>query len=78
MNEINPLIWPSPAGIGQMPVATWDQTVAVAIEAAIIPSAPDAGAYRTDLAEQARTGITGDVNGANFQKGTVEVTPGGN
>jgi NitT/TauT family transport system substrate-binding protein len=77
MNEINPLIWPSPAGIGQMPVATWDQTVAVAIEAAIIPGTPDAGAYRTDLAEQARTGITGDVNGANFQKGTVPVTAGG-
>jgi NitT/TauT family transport system substrate-binding protein len=77
MNEINPLIWPSPAGIGQMPVATWDQTVAVAVEAAIIPGAPDAGAYRTDLAEQARTGITGDINGANFQKGTVPVTAGG-
>jgi NitT/TauT family transport system substrate-binding protein len=77
MNEINPLIWPSPNGIGQMPVDTWTQTVAVAKEAAIIPGDPDAGAYRTDLAEAARVGITGDVNGNNFVKGTVEVTAGG-
>jgi len=77
MNEINPLIWPSPDGIGQMPVATWDQTVQVAIDAAIIPGEPDEGAYRTDLAEAARAGIEGDVNGTGFVKGTVEVTPGG-
>jgi NitT/TauT family transport system substrate-binding protein len=77
MNEINPLIWPSPEGIGQMPVETWDQTVAVAIEAAIIPDGDYDDAYRTDLAEAAREGITEDVNGADFQKGTVEVTPGG-
>jgi NitT/TauT family transport system substrate-binding protein len=77
MNEINPLIWPSPDGIGQMPTDTWDQTVAVAIEAGIIPGEPDEGAYRTDLAAQALEGIDGDVNGNDFQKGTVEVTPGG-
>jgi NitT/TauT family transport system substrate-binding protein len=77
MNEINPLIWPSANGIGAMPVDTWEQTVDVAVEAGIIPSAPDAAAYRTDLAEAARDGITEDALGANFQKGTVEVTPGG-
>ncbi len=77
MNEINPLIWPSPNGIGEMSADTWNQTVDVAKGAAIIPGDPDAGAYRTDLAEQARQGITGDVNGANFQKGTVTVTAGG-
>ena len=78
MNEINPLIWPSPNSIGQMPVDTYNQTVAVAKEAAIIPGDPDAAAYRTDLATQALTGITGDTKGLNFQKGTVTVTPGGN
>ena len=60
-----------------MPVDTWNQTVNVAIEAKIIPSAPDAAAYRTDLAEAARQGITGDVNGNSYVKGTVQVTEGG-
>ncbi|HUG48877.1 MAG TPA: ABC transporter substrate-binding protein [Candidatus Limnocylindria bacterium] len=77
MNEINPLIWPSPNGIGQMPTDTYDQTVQISLDAEIISAEPSADAYRTDLAEQARTGLDGDVNGANFQKGTVEVTPGG-
>jgi len=77
MNEINPLIWPSPQGIGQMPVDFWNQTVSVAKAAAIIPGDPDAGAYRTDLAEKGRQGITGDVNGTNFTRGTVQVTAGG-
>jgi NitT/TauT family transport system substrate-binding protein len=77
MNEINPLIWPSPNGIGQMPLDTYAQTVAIAKAAAIIAADPDAGAYRTDLAEKGRQGITGDVNGLNFQKGTVQVTAGG-
>jgi len=77
MNEINPLIWPSPNGIGQMPIETWNQTVAVAKEALIIPGDPDAAAYRTDLAGQASVDIVGDRNGTNFQKGTVTVTPGG-
>jgi NitT/TauT family transport system substrate-binding protein len=77
MNEILPLIWPSPAGIGQMPVDTWNQTVSIAKTANIIPGDPDAGAYRTDLAEKARQGITGDVNGNTYVKGTVQVTAGG-
>jgi len=77
MNEINPLIWPSPNGIGAMPVDTWAQTVAVAKGAGIIPGDPDAGAYRTDLATAALQGITGDTKGSGFQKGTVTVTAGG-
>jgi len=77
MNEINPLIWPSPDGIGAVDVDIWNQTVDVAVQAGIIPGDPDADAYRTDLADAARQGITEDIIGANFQKGTVEVTPGG-
>ena len=38
--------------------ALWDQTVAVAIEADIIPEAPPDDAYRTDLAEAALDDIT--------------------
>ncbi len=78
MNEINPLIWPSANGIGDMPKATWDQTNQIALDAKLLTKAADATAYRTDLAQAARTGITGDVNGTSFQKGTVQVTPGGN
>jgi NitT/TauT family transport system substrate-binding protein len=77
MNEILPLIWPSPNGIGQMPVDTYNQTVAIAKSAKIIPGDPDAGAYRTDLATQALQGISGDTKGTNYVKGTVQVTAGG-
>jgi NitT/TauT family transport system substrate-binding protein len=77
MNEILPLVWPSPDGIGAMPVATWDQTVKIATEAGIIKAAPAEGAYRTDLADAARALVTGDAVGADFVKGTVTVTEGG-
>jgi NitT/TauT family transport system substrate-binding protein len=77
MNEINPLIWPSPDGIGALDSALWDQTVNVAVEAGIIPGDPDPESARTDLADSARSGITEDAIGTGFQKGTVEVTPGG-
>ena len=69
--------WPSPNGIGQMPVDTYNQTVAIAKSAKIIPGDPDAGAYRTDLATQALQGISGDTKGTNYVKGTVQVTAGG-
>ncbi len=77
MNEINPLIWPSPDGIGIMPTDVWDQTVDISVEAGIIPEAPSEDAYRTDLAEAALAGIEDDATGADFEKGDVEVTPGG-
>jgi len=77
MNEINPLIWPSANGVGDMPVDTWNQTVQIATDAKLLTKAPGTDAYRTDLAEQARTAAGGDVNGASFTKGTVQVTAGG-
>ncbi|MGK2850660.1 MAG: ABC transporter substrate-binding protein [Candidatus Limnocylindrales bacterium] len=79
MNEINPLVWPSPNGIGLVDAASWQQTVDVAIGAGIITEAPPADAYRTDLAEAALAALAdADTKGASFAKGTVEVTPGGN
>jgi NitT/TauT family transport system substrate-binding protein len=78
MNEVNPLIWPSPNGIGITDKALWDQTIAVAIEGGVLTAAPPDGAYRNDLAEKALTGITEDTKGTGFTKGTVEVTEGGN
>jgi len=79
MNEINPLIWPSPDGIGAMNTSIWNQTVDVAKTAEIIPGDPDPAAYRTDLAQAALDELADmDTTGSGFTKGSVEVTPGGN
>lgn len=77
MNEINALVWPSPAGIGTLDSAAWQQTVDVSLGAGIIKAAPPAEAYRTDLANKALEGITEDAKGADFANGVVEVTEGG-
>jgi hypothetical protein len=55
----------------------WAQTVRVSVEAGIIPSDPEQGAFRSDLALTARQNITEDTVGDDFEKGTVEVTPRG-
>jgi NitT/TauT family transport system substrate-binding protein len=78
MNEINPLVWPSPNGIGMMDPGEWQQSVDVALAAGIIKAAPPAEAYRTDLATAALSAITDDTKGADFKKGEVQVTEGGN
>ncbi|MYL08099.1 MAG: ABC transporter substrate-binding protein [Acidimicrobiia bacterium] len=81
MNEINALIWPSPGGVGIMDQALYDQTIDVATSQGILQSAPDAGAFRTDIAEEAVANLEAagyDVYGNNFQRRTVEVTEGGN
>ncbi len=77
MNEINPLIWPSPDGIGMLDSGLWDQTVEISLESGIIAEAPSDDAARTDLAQAALDGIEEDATGDGFTKGTVEVTPGG-
>ena len=77
MNEINALIWPSPDGIGVLDEGLWDQTVQISLDSEIITAEPDASAYRTDLALAALAGIDGDATGDGFEKGEVEVTPGG-
>ena len=77
MNEINPLIWPSPNGIGILDDAEWQQTVDVSLEAGIIAEAPSDDPFRKDLAEAALEGIEEDTAGEGFEKGSVEVTPGG-
>jgi|GEM_PF-13301 len=80
LNEINKLIWPSPAGIGVMDEALWEQTVNVAVEGKVIPEAPSDGAYRTDLVEAALAGAQAadaDVTGESWEAETVEITPGG-
>ncbi len=76
MNEINPLIWPSPDGIGIMDADLWQQTVDISVESGIIAEEPPSDAYRTDLAEAALEGLD-NATGEDFTKGSVEVTPGG-
>ncbi|HEY8167772.1 MAG TPA: ABC transporter substrate-binding protein [Candidatus Limnocylindrales bacterium] len=78
MNEVNPLIWPSPAGIGITDQGLWDQTISIAKEGLVLKQDPAEGAFRNDLVQAALDQITEDKVGADFQKGTVEVTEGGN
>lgn len=77
MNEINALIWPSPDGIGILDQDAWQQTVDISKEFQILKEDPADWAFRTDLAQAALDGLTGDTVGADFQKEVVEVTPGG-
>ena len=78
MNEINALVWPSPIGVGMIDPVFWGQTVKVAKNAGVIKNVPGIDAYTSDYVKQALAGITDDTKGASFQKGTVQVTPGGN
>lgn len=77
MNEINGLIWPSSDGIGVMNQAAYDQTVGISVDFGVLSSAPDSGAMRTDLAEQALEGIEEDTVGNSFTKLDVELREGG-
>ena len=77
LNEINKLIWPSPAGIGVMDEALWDQTVQVSVEGGVISDVPSAGAFRTDLAKAAIALLEGDLMGDNYTPIEVELVEGG-
>jgi NitT/TauT family transport system substrate-binding protein len=79
MNEINALIWPSSKGIGIMDKAAFDRTAKIAKQFKVIKNTPS-GAYRDDLAKAAVAQLKGqgiDVNGKNWKKAVVKVTPGG-
>jgi NitT/TauT family transport system substrate-binding protein len=81
MNEVNDLIWPNESGIGVMSPQDFDNTVQIALDYGIIKEriTPEE-AYRTDLAEAAVQELADDgedVEGADWEKPEVEVTPGG-
>jgi len=79
MNEVNPLVWPSPNGIGILDPAAYQQTVQISKDAGVIKADPAPDAFRTDLAEAALAELADqDTKGLSFQRGTVTVTPGGN
>ena len=77
LNEINNLIWPSPNGIGVMDPQSWQQTVDISTDFGVLQNPPDAGAYRTDLAQKALANIQGDTTGAGYQPLIIQLTPGG-
>jgi NitT/TauT family transport system substrate-binding protein len=78
MNEVNPLIWPSPEGVGVMAPDEWQRTVDVLLASGAIPTRPPDGAYRTDLMDAALEALADlDTKGEAFVKGTVEIEPQG-
>lgn len=77
MNEINKLIWPSTAGIGQMDPAIFEQTAGIAQQFGIIKNPPAAGSYVTDYAKKALEGIDGDTMGKEYKPVEVTITAGG-
>ena len=77
LNEINKLIWPSPAGIGVMDQTLWDQTVQVSVDGGVIAEAPSDGAFRSDLAEAALGLLDGDTIGDSYTPIEVDLVEGG-
>jgi NitT/TauT family transport system substrate-binding protein len=80
MNEINALIWPAPKGIGVMDKAAYQRTAKIAQQFGVIKKAPSADAYRSDLAQDAQDEVSAEgmnVNGSDFKKVSVKVTPKG-
>ena len=80
LNEVNKLIWPSPAGIGIMDEDQWARTVAVALDGQVIDRAPSADAYRTDLARAALDALASqglNVTGEAWEPAEVVLRPGG-
>jgi NitT/TauT family transport system substrate-binding protein len=80
LNEINALIWPAPQGIGVMDPESFKITADIALDGKIITKPATDEAYRTDIAEAAMQELEDDgvdVNGSDWKKETVEVTPGG-
>jgi NitT/TauT family transport system substrate-binding protein len=87
MNEVNKLIWPSPAGVGIIDQALWDQTVTVAMNtknlegATIITAAPPAEAFTNQYAEAANAALTTEglnTTGDAFAPISVTLAEGGN
>ena len=87
MNEVNKLIWPSPAGVGVIDPAAMDRTVKISIEtknlegATVLTAAPDAEAYTNEFAEAANATLSGEglnTTGDAFAPIEVTLLEGGN
>ena len=79
MNEINGLIWPSTAGIGQFDQAAYDQTVDIAVTYKVLAAAPAADATRSDLAEAAFAALPAgtDGNGSSWTPEAITLNENG-
>ena len=86
MNEVNKLIWPSPAGIGIIDAAAWQQTVDISLNTpnldglTVITAEPPASAYTNQYAEAANAALTAEglnTTGDDFTPITVELKEGG-
>ncbi len=80
MNEVSKLIWPAKNGIGVMDPDAFKTTADIALKYKVISKAPDADAYRTDLALAAikmLNGMNVDTIGDKWKPATVDITPGG-
>ena len=82
LNEVNALIWPSPAGIGVMDPDAWAQTVEVATTQIPELEGQEIGddVYDSSFAEAAVTALEAeglDVTGEDFEKSEVQLAEGG-
>ena len=80
LNEINKLIWPSPAGAGVMDQGLWDQTIDVATSEGVLAGVPDADAFTRTYAEEALELLEAndvDAVGSGFTPITVTLNEGG-
>ena len=81
MNEINALVWPAPDGIGVMNKAAYDRTAKIAQQFGVIKKAPSAGRLphrpRAGRGRRDLTAAGTDVNGSDYKKPAVKVTPKG-
>jgi NitT/TauT family transport system substrate-binding protein len=86
INEVNKLIWPSPAGVGMIDEAAWAQTVKVARTAVnadgqtVLTRDPDPEAYTNTYVERALEQLRAegiDVTGEGYQPIQVTLNPGG-
>jgi NitT/TauT family transport system substrate-binding protein len=87
MNEVNKLIWPSPAGVGVMDPAAWDRTVEISLNtknlegSTVITAQPAEGSWTDQYAVAANATLEGmglNTTGDAFAPIEVTLNEGGN
>ncbi|HAN70595.1 MAG TPA: ABC transporter substrate-binding protein, partial [Actinobacteria bacterium] len=87
MNEVNKLIWPSPAGVGVMNPEAWTRTVDISLGtknlegSTVLTAAPAEGAWTDQYAVAANEALTAEglnTTGDAFAPISVTLNEGGN